>query len=274
MPPQTQPEPQPLRIPQRAFEQILAHARAAAPDECLGLLVSRAARRSRVITGAALLPADSSPAHACATPQAIAETVARLREHDLVIRGIFHSHGESGVHHSAIDDATMARLLPGMAEDNFERPAPPHLAPVVVAPDEARLPLADGTAQVFSLLGPPIDGLDAREAAAWSSITTRFLARSAAPHAVHRAGFLDLYGGQAVLSLGVPAHATVGCRLVDASAVRVATMYSLVVNSPGEAYAEALTVWEVAGRTFTEMGPCSVEIIADSGTGYRRTTQP
>ncbi len=264
----TEPEFQaPLRITEGALERVLGHARGAAPEECMGLLASRSGDPSRVITRAVRLRAQASEVRAEADPQSIAEVVARLRRRAFILRGCWHSHGDGEVHHSKIDDTTMRRLLPAMADENFERPAPTHLAPTVIAPDEAWLPLEDGRAHIYSLIGPPIAGFDAHETARWASVTTRFHERSVTPRAVRRGGRLNLYGGTVLIALGVPDHATLRSQLVEASALRVATMFSLVVNIQGATYGEALTVRDIDGRTFTDMGPCAVEVL-----GRRSTT--
>ena len=267
--PRLQPAGPALRITARAPAVAFGYARDAAPDECMGLLASRRGDRSGVVTHAVRLRAEASLARAEADPLGIAEVVVRLRRRGRIVRGIWHSHVEFAAHHSSVDDATMTRLLPGMADDNFTRPVPPSLAPAVTAPDEARLPLPDGTALRFSLVGPPIPGFDALETAHWASVTTRFRDTNGTPRAVVRGGRLDLIGGPVVLSLEVPVDARLISRIVDAAAVRTARMFSLVVNVHSETYCEALTVHDLDGRTFTEMGPCAVEVAgppwADTG---------
>jgi hypothetical protein len=135
------------------------------------------------------------------------------------------------------------------------------VVPAVTAPDEAWLPRPDGTALAFTLVGPPIPGLDAHEKARWGSVTTRFRDRAVAPRAILKDGELHLFGGPVVLALGLPPDSTVSSRIVEASPLRVATMFSLVVNVRGETYCEALTVHDVDGRTFTEMDPCAIEVV-------------
>jgi hypothetical protein len=179
----------------------------------------------------------------------------------MIPRGYWHSHVEFLTHHSSVDDATMTRLLPGMADDNFICPAFRQMAPIVIGCDEAWLPLPDGTALVFTLVGPPIPALGAHEKAHWGAVTTRFLDHAAAPRAVQRNGHLYLAGGSVMLALGLPSDATLSSRLVEAAPVRVATMFSLVINLRGETFSEALTVRDVHGRTYTEMGPCAIEVV-------------
>jgi hypothetical protein len=229
--------------------------------ECMGLLASHCNDRSGVVTHAFLLRAERFRARAVADPQGTAELVARLRKRGLICRGYWHSHVDFGVHHSRLDDSTMTRLLPGMAEDNFVRPRIRDMAPAVTAGDEAWLPMLDGTALAFALAGPPIPGLDAHEKAGWSSVTIRFRDRSASPMAVQTDGHLLLRAGTVELDLGLPAGSSLSSRTVEASPLRVATMYSLVVNVRGESHAEALTVHDIDGRSFTEMAPCAVEVV-------------
>jgi proteasome lid subunit RPN8/RPN11 len=251
----------PLRILQQVLTMTCGHARDASPNECMGLLASRRGDRSGVVTHAFLLNAEACLARAVADPQGIAEVVARLRECAMNCRGFWHSHVGFSAHHSRVDDTTMERLLPGMAEENYIRPAFRHTAPAVTSSDEAMLPLADGTALAFTLVGPPIPGLDAHEKAGWSSVTTRFHDRSVVPRTILKNGLLHLCSGQVVLALGVPAGATLSSRVVEISPVRVATMYSLVVNVREETYAESLTVHDIDGRSFIEMGPCAIEVV-------------
>jgi proteasome lid subunit RPN8/RPN11 len=243
------------------------HARSAAPHECMGLLASRRGDRSGVVTDALRLRAKVSLARAVADPLGIARVVARLRRQGMIPRGYWHSHVHSAAYHSSVDDATMMRLLPGMAEENFLRPLLRPTVPMVTGSDEAWLPLPDGRALAFTLAGPLISGLDARETARWSSVSTRFRERAASPRAVQRDGYLYLSGGSVVLILGLPGDATLSSRLVDPAPLRVATMFSLVVNVRGEAFATALTVHDLDGRTFTEMGPCTIEIVEQRNTG-------
>jgi proteasome lid subunit RPN8/RPN11 len=256
-------------------------ARNAAPDECMGLLASCRYERSGVITHAFLLKAEASLARAVADPQGIAEAVARLRQRGMVPRGFWHSHVDFSAHHSSVDDSTMTRLLPGMAEENFVRPASLYRVPTVTASDEALLPLPDGTALAFTLVGPPIPGLDAHEKARWGSVTTWFRHQAVSPQAIQRDGHLYLSGGPVVLAIGLPAEATLHSHVVEASPLRVATMFSLVVNVRGETYCEALTVHDVNGRTFTEMDPCAIEVVdrpeasgQATGKGHLQTVEP
>src|SRR5262249_12879708 len=78
------------------------------------------------------------------------------------------------------------------------------------------------------------------------------------------AGHLRLNGGGVVITLGLPEGATLTSRIIDLSPVRIACLYSLVVNRHRETYAEVLTVYDLDGQSFTEQHPCAVEILADS----------
>ncbi len=251
----------PFRVTRRVLTATCRHARSAAPNECIGLLASHKHDRSGIVTHVFRLRAEASLTRAVADPQGIAKVVAQSREQEMSCRGFYHSHVKLSAHHSSIDDSTMTRLLPGMAEDNFVRPGFSHRAPTVTAPDEAMLPLVDGTSRTFTLSGPPIPGLNAYEKAQWTSVSTLFRDRKVQPKAIQEDDRLFLCSGPIVLALGLPPGATVSSRIVDASPLRVATMFSLVVNIRGEIYCEALTVHDVNGRSFIEMGPCAVDVV-------------
>src|SRR6266481_9328630 len=109
---------EPLRIDRRAMRRIAGYARAADPNECMGLLVARSGDAPGRARMGYLLPARASRAYAEADPLDIGRTVRGLRSRSLKLVGLWHSHGRLGVHHSATDDETVARLLPGMAEEN------------------------------------------------------------------------------------------------------------------------------------------------------------
>src|SRR5438067_11804129 len=115
---------EPFRIDRRAMRKIARFARAADPNECMGLLVARSGDAPGRARMARLLPAKASRAYAEAAPLDIGRVVRELRSRSLKLVGLWHSHGRLGVHHSSIDDETVARLLPGMAEENFQRPRP------------------------------------------------------------------------------------------------------------------------------------------------------
>lgn len=250
-----------LIISKQLFDRIVRHAKRSAPDECMGLLARRSQGHPGLVTAACLLPAVATPSKAEASPIDIRSAVVGLMGRGLVPFGLWHSHGGGGVHHSTVDDETTLRLLPAMAEMNFERPCTMPLVPCVTAPDEADLPLPDGTTLHFTLLGRALPGLDARERIAWSSISARFRDEKARPRAVHGNGRLHLIGGPVVLSLGLPYGSTLESRVVDRAPVRSARLFSLVVNTDGEAYTEVLVMHDIEGRPIIGKQTCALEIV-------------
>ncbi len=248
-----------LQIKRELFKKIVRCARRFAPDECMGLLARRSRDRSGRVTAGCLLPAVATPGKAEAAPLDISAAVARLAHRGLVPVGIWHSHGEGGVHHSQQDDTTIACILPAMALENYRRPGTGSPVPCVTGPDEAELPLPDGTALHFNLLGPPLPGCDARERMAWSiDHDTVPLTRAGSPvcHGDHfpascgRAGRFEPRTSPG-LHLGEPGRRPRG----DA----VGALYSLVVNAAGGAYALALTIHDIGGEPLIQQGPCPIE---------------
>jgi proteasome lid subunit RPN8/RPN11 len=250
-----------LQIDRVLFKRIVRCAKRFAPDECMGLLARRSRDRSGRVTAGCLLPAVATPGQAEAAPLDISSAVARLAHRGLVPVGIWHSHGNGGVHHSEQDDTTIARVLPAMALENYRRPVTWPLVPFVAAPDEAQLPLPDGTTLQFSLVGPPLPGTDGRERMEWCSITTRFREPARVPRAVMGTGCLHLAGGPVVLSLGLPPRCTVESQIVDRAPLRSARLYSLVVNAAGEAYAVALAIHDLDGESVIQQGHCAIETV-------------
>ena len=110
-----------LTIEQPILDGILSAAAEAGSRECMGLLASGMGKRSR-ITGACRLPAQASGSQAEADPLAIRQAVEMFRKRRQRPVGLWHSHGSHGVFHSTVDDQTVMRLLPAMAEWNFESP--------------------------------------------------------------------------------------------------------------------------------------------------------
>jgi proteasome lid subunit RPN8/RPN11 len=262
-----------LIIHRPLFRKIIRHARRSVPDECMGLLARRPRGHPGKVTAICQLPALATPGHAEAAPIHISSAVRRLRSRGLVPMGIWHSHGEGGVHHSLQDDETITRFLPAMAEDNYQRPRDALLTPSVRSPDEADLPLPDGTTLHFTLLGPSLPGLDGRQRIAWTSIATHFRERSVRPRAVVNRGHLQLAGGQVVLTLGLPAGSTLESHVVDRAPVRSAHLYSLVVNAAGDAHLEVLTIHDIDGQTVVQQSRSSVDVIHDgSASGIPATT--
>src|SRR5438552_868164 len=128
-----------LIIDRGLLKKIVRTARRVAPNECMGLLARRRTGQRGRVTAGILLPAQATPAEAQAAPLDIALAAAGLMDRGLVPVGIWHSHGDGGVHHSQQDDETISRILPAMAEENYERPGPQTPVPCVTAPDEAEL---------------------------------------------------------------------------------------------------------------------------------------
>lgn len=251
-----------LAMTQRAMTRILAAAKKADANECMGLLAGP--RGLPLVTAARLLPATASAAHATADPVAIKQCAEALLARRLVPKGLFHSHGHLHVFHSATDHATLNRLLPAMAPWNFQRPGAAIRAPTVIAPDAAILPTADGQVMRFSLVGAAIPGIDAHQRAAWDSITTSFGAAEHAPQARLEATHLHLEGSRVVVSLGIPEGASVSCQQEDNAPFRCAYLYSLVVNSAGERCAECLIIRDIEGHSLIQQEPCDIDLSEDS----------
>ncbi len=250
-----------LKITQSAMTRVLAAARKADKQECMGLLA--APRDSSIVTVMQLLPATASEAYATADPVAIKQCAEALLARRLVPRGLWHSHGYFSVFHSATDHTTLHRLLPAMAPWSFERPRPTILAPTVTASDTATLSTVDGQVLRFSLLGTAIPGLEAYERVRWDSISTRFVETDQAPQARFEATCLHLEGGGVVISLGIPEGASVICQKEDNAPFRCARLYSLVINSAGERCAECLIIHDIEGRSLVQQEPCNIDVSED-----------
>lgn len=247
---------------------LVACARAAGRIECMGLLASPMAGSCPEITAACLLPAQASRSHAVAEPVVIKQAMVKLQAGRLRPRGLWHSHADHPVYSSATDNLTVARLLPAMAEWNFQRPRPAWLAPVVTGPDQAVLPLLDGQSLHFTLLGPEVPGLEANEQVAWSGITTSF-SQQCRPRVLQEADLLRLEAGGVTLTLGIPEGASLRSQRQEIAAVRTAQMGSLVVNNRGESYAEVLVIHDLGGQALMHKEPCAVELIEDVGSAAR-----
>jgi proteasome lid subunit RPN8/RPN11 len=250
-----------LRIEEGVLEQLNRHARDAKDDECVGLLAGLVEEVGRVITAACLLPAAASGSRAEADPLAIKRAAVDLCARRLRPMGLWHSHGAHSVFHSATDDRTVARLLPAMAEWNFERPVCAPIVPAVTGRDTAVLPLPDGRQLHFTLVGPEVPGLGAWERVEWSSIRTGFGRSRARPRALQERNRLRLEAGAVRLVLGVPEGAGVHSHVVDSAPLKTAQLYSVVVNNRGDCYAEVVIVHDVAGRSVIQKGRCAVEVV-------------
>jgi proteasome lid subunit RPN8/RPN11 len=269
-----------LQISSSVLKWIKGRARAAGREECMGLLTIKRGNRSRIICGACQLPAEASGSRAEAAPLEIARAAARLQLRSRDVIGIWHSHGSHAVFHSDTDDDTVLRLLPAMAERNFEWPTPPVTAPVVTGPDSAAIPFPDGRVARFSLEGETIPGLEARELATWTRITTTFEhthlsspARLQAgstgqgePRAVLNPDQLRLQAAGVILVLGIPTGASIRSQIDDPTGLARAHLFSLVVNNRGDAYAEAMVIDDRDGESVIDKGPCGIEILPDRDT--------
>jgi proteasome lid subunit RPN8/RPN11 len=243
-----------LTIDKNVMERIFGAARDAGNNECMGLLASP--RGSVMVTEMRLLPAIASATHAEASPLALRACVEELLENGLIPCGIWHSHGGMQVFHSGTDHGTMERLLPAMAGWHFERSPHVVLSPAVTAPDAALLPLKDGRLIVFEVVGP---GACGNELGKWAAVSTKFTGK---PDAVPVAGFdgasLNMESNGVRIELGVPEGATVHSRVEDRAPYRSSTLYSLVVNTRRERFAECLEVKEFGGRCQTRVTACEV----------------
>jgi proteasome lid subunit RPN8/RPN11 len=76
-------------LPSRVLDEILAHARAAAPDECCGLLVGRDGRIHRSSRARNL---DSSPHRYLIDPSDHFAAMRAARDEGLLVIGAYHSH--------------------------------------------------------------------------------------------------------------------------------------------------------------------------------------
>ena len=183
--------------------------------------------------------------------------------------GLWHSHGSHGVFHSAVDDQTVMRLLPAMAEWNFERPRATWPVPAVTGPDTAVVPLEDGRWLRLALVGPRIPGPDVgHERAAWAHFDVAPKSQKVSPRAIHQGGSLRLVAGGLELRLGVPDGSNVISTIEDHAPIRSARLFSLVVNRRGERYAEVVSVHDLGGELHMAKRTCQVAVI--TGRADRR----
>lgn len=255
-----------MRIKKPVIDRIHKWARDADRDECMGLLAAPPTGDPFLITSACLLPAEATGSHAVADPVAIKRAVVKMASRVLIPLGMWHSHGFHEVFHSATDDGTAERLLPALAESAFRRPRPPWSVPVATGPDSALLPLPDGQALSFVLLGPPVPDVDGYEPAVWSQIVTTFRKPRKVPRAFQEGAQLHLEAGMTRLSLGVPSGASVLSGRKDIAIVRTATLFSLVVNARGDGYAETMIVREVDGQSWLDRKSCAIEVLEDASS--------
>lgn len=251
---------QDLKIMKPVLDDILRAATDAGPLECMGLLASEIGDGS-VITAACRLPAHATRSNAESDPVALRQAAESFRARRQCPVGLWHSHGNHGVFHSATDDHTVVRLVPAMAEWSFQRP--PHLvsAPTVTEPDSALIPLIDGRWLRFILKGPPIPGMPcAHERAAWENIEVRFTNQKSSPKAIYESTSLRLVAGGVELDLGIPEGSAIVTSIQDPATVRIARLFSLVVNRRGDQYAESVTVHDLHGELYVSKRPCSVAV--------------
>jgi proteasome lid subunit RPN8/RPN11 len=248
-----------LRMTKETMAYILDAARAANGNETMGLLAGR--RGSDAVTDARVLQANASGTYAEAEPMTIKRCADELVTSRLIPKGLWHSHGNLGVFHSGIDNRTMKQLLPAMAPWNFERPRPMVPAPTVTDMDSAVLPLPDSQVLRFTLLEPPINGMEGNTRVQWSDISTRFGDVLEKPRAILEDDHLVLEGGSVLLLLGIPEGASITSRKEDHAPLRIATLYSLVVNNHGKTHAECLVVHDIDGYQVLQQEPCTIVII-------------
>jgi proteasome lid subunit RPN8/RPN11 len=251
-----------LTIEGETLERVFVAAANASGNECMGLLASE--RASAAITHMCLLPATASATHAEAAPLALRQNVEQMLAKGLIPRGIWHSHGAMSVFHSGTDHATMERLLPAMAPWNFERPPHAVTSPAVTAPDSAVLPLNDGRLMVFTIIGEPLPGGYGHELGRWGGMSTHFVGKpSTQPRASFDGAKLDLESNGIRIELAIAEGATVQICVDDKAPYRTSTLYSLVVNTRRDRFAECLEVMEFGGRCQTRVAACEVLTIGD-----------
>lgn len=253
----------PLTLARDAMRAIDDAARAADVHECLGFLASRPG--DDIVTTIECLDARASRTRADATPMAVKEGVDRLTRRGLIARGIWHSHGRLPVFHSGTDIATIHRLLPAMSRVNSRR-GHSTPGPAVEGPSAAVLPLEDGRDMVFTLAADPVPGMDVIPTQAWTQVSTEFDRRSPIGASL-QPSLLRLSACGVVISLGVPDGARLEAQVVDRAASRIARVYSLVVNTRQERYAQCLAIATVAGETFTRLDDCDVVVLEGSPNG-------
>jgi hypothetical protein len=252
----------PLTLTQSVMHRIDAATRAAGSLECLGLLAS--APGADAITSMQVLPSRASVASAEAAPLAIKHAADALAARGLIARGLWHSHGHLPVFHSGTDRATLQRVLPAMAPAAGTRACAIRV-PAVEAPDAAVLPLADGRCLSVVLIADPIAGTEFCEPLRWTHVTVGYGRTGDAPSATLAASGLVLAARGVVLSLGIPDGARVEMRMAERALARVAALYSLVVNTRRDRYAQCLLVADVGGERFTRLADCDVVVRPDGG---------
>jgi hypothetical protein len=148
--------------------------------------------------------------------------------------------------------------LPTFGPDNYARVLPTAVVPVVTGPDTALLPLPNGLHLTFLVEGAAVPGLDARLRSSWAGIRTDF-AHPEAPSSARSDGTsLWLEAGSVRIRLGIPENSSVTQSVVDRAPLRVARLYSVVVNARGDSCAECLLVRDIDGQLLLEQMECSI----------------
>jgi hypothetical protein len=101
------------------------------------------------------------------------------------------------------------------------------------------------------------------EAAAWERVAIEFQRERRKPAAEIDAHHVRLSAGGVAVVLDVPHGAHVEMRIVDRATSRLARLYSLVVNTRQDRYAQCLLVAEVGGERFTRLADCDVVVTGD-----------
>jgi hypothetical protein len=256
-----------LRVLAGVLGQLHGCAKQSGSLECVGLLACPARAVSSPVTAACLLPAESSRGHAEVAPLDLKNAVLELLSNGLRPLGLWHSHGDHGVFHSATDDQTVGRLFPAMAESGLRPSRPTLRAPVVVDRDTAVLPLRDGRVITYKLLGPTLPDGDCRERACWQNARAEFGRPCTNPEATQEANWLRLRAGEVTLLLGIPEGAELVSRTEETPGRRKARLFSLVVNNRSETYAEAVVVEVCGGSCNLRKSACPIEIIPGRSRG-------
>jgi proteasome lid subunit RPN8/RPN11 len=91
------------------IDEIIAHARADAPDECCGLIAGRDGRSERVFR---MENAAHSPLRFEVAPLDVMKTLEAIDEEGLEVGGLYHSHTRTAPYPSQTD-VTYAEAWPG-----------------------------------------------------------------------------------------------------------------------------------------------------------------
>jgi [CysO sulfur-carrier protein]-S-L-cysteine hydrolase len=82
-----------LQLPRRIRNDMLAHARAELPNECVGLLAGViSGGMGRVVTRYPLINAAASPREYLSQPESMSAAYRDMRERSLEILAVYHSH--------------------------------------------------------------------------------------------------------------------------------------------------------------------------------------